>query len=391
MPYKQKEVCMDVVYLFYQDDRIAVPLSDFDPALFRRLIRFGRWDRQNRQLMLMHRPDPRQDIFAGRPYVEVWKDGQETTVQNFLGRSWPNMPSVSVDEKDLAILVSNIPNQEKLSVFWVEKLKTELHARKYSRRTIGVYVYYNRDLCRVLQKNPEEITEGDFKKYMAYLDTVKDQSSSSMNLALSAARFFYTNVLKKNFARELYRPRQDKRLPGILSRTEIQQLLDTEQNPKHRLLLMLAYSSGLRVSELVALRREHVDFNRRTLLVYGGKGRRDRLTLLAERAAAFLKEYCELYGITGWIFPGQKGGHIQIRTAQNVFDKAIAKALINKPVSIHSLRHTFATHLLENGTDIKYIQTLLGHRNLRTTERYIHIARRSVLRIKSPLDSDVTD
>jgi site-specific recombinase XerD len=137
--------------------------------------------------------------------------------------------------------------------------------------------------------------------------------------------------------------------------------------------------------------------------LYGAKGRRDRLTLLAERAAAFLKEYCELYGITGWIFPGQKGGHIQIRTAQSVFDKAIAKALINKPVSIHSLRYTFATHLLENGADIKYIQTLLGHRNLKTTERYIqellghtslrttqrytHVARHKVLRIQSPLDN----
>ncbi|MDR2661717.1 MAG: tyrosine-type recombinase/integrase [Treponema sp.] len=383
---------MDVVYLFYHDNRISVPLSDFDPALFKRLIRFGRWDRQNRRILMMYRPDPGgyRDIFTRRPYVEVREGPGGPEVKNFLGRPWPDIP-VQVDEKDMAILVSNIPNPEKLSFYWAEKLKTELHARKYSRKTIGVYVYYNRDLCRVLQKNPEEITEGDFKKYMAYLDTVRDQSSSSMNLALSAVRFFYTNVLKRDFARDLYRPRQDKRLPGVLSRAEIRQLLDTEQNPKHRLLLMLAYSSGLRVSELVALKREHVDFSRRTLLVYGAKGRRDRLTLLGERAAAFLKEYCELYGITGWIFPGQKGGHIQTRTAQSVFDKAAAKALINKQVSIHSLRHTFATHLLENGTDIKYIQTLLGHRNLRTTERYIHIARRNVLRIQSPLDADLPD
>jgi site-specific recombinase XerD len=384
---------MDVVYLFYHDDGISVPLSDFDPGLFKRLIRFGRWDRQNRRILMLSRPEPewRRDTFTGRPYVKIREGRGGMEVKNFLGRPWPDTPPVYADEKDMAVLVSNIPNPEKLSFPWTEKLKTELHARKYSRKTISVYVYYNRDLCRVLQKNPEEITEGDFKKYMAYLDIVKDQSSSSMNLALSAVRFFYTNVLKKDFARNLYRPRQDKRLPGVLSRTEIQQLLDTEQNPKHRLLLMLAYSSGLRVSELVALKREHVDFNRRTLLIYGAKGRRDRLTLLAERAAAFLKEYCELYGITGWIFPGQKGGHIQIRTAQSVFDKAAAKALVNKQVSIHSLRHTFATHLLENGTDIKYIQTLLGHRNLRTTERYIHIARSSVLRIQSPLDADLPD
>jgi site-specific recombinase XerD len=384
---------MDVVYLFYFDDSIAIPLSDFDPGLFKRLIVFGRWDRQNRRIMLNFRPDSGRngDIFADRPYVEVRKDGREPEVKNFLNRPWPNMPSAGVDEKDLAILVSAIPNPEKLTPPWTERLSMELHARKYSKRTIDVYVYYNRDMCRVLQKSPQEITEEDFKRYMAYLDVVKDQSSSSMNLALSAIRFFYTNVLKKDFARELYRPRQDKRLPCVLSRIEVQRLLDTEQNPKHRLLLMLAYSSGLRVSEVVALKREHVDFNRRTLLVYEAKGRRDRLTLLAERAAAFLKEYCEFHGITGWIFPGQKDGHIQIRTAQNIFDKAVVKAFIRKPVSIHSLRHAFATHLLENGTDIKYIQTLLGHRNLTTTERYIHIARRNVLRIQSPFDSDLSD
>jgi site-specific recombinase XerD len=209
-----------------------------------------------------------------------------------------------------------------------------------------------------------------------------------MNLAISAIKFFYGEVLKKDIANEQRRPRQDKRLPAVLSRPEIDRILELEQNPKHRLLLMLTYSSGLRVSEVVALRKEHIDTARQALFVRSGKGRKDRYTLLSGRAARFIAEYCALYRIETWLFPGQSAGrHLSIRSAQNIFDKAVEKAGIGKEISIHSLRHTFATHLLENGTDIRYIQTLLGHSSLRTTERYTHVARRGVLRIQSPLDS----
>jgi site-specific recombinase XerD len=228
--------------------------------------------------------------------------------------------------------------------------------------------------------------------YLAYLDKERNLSTSSMNLAISAFRFFYNNVLKKDITREQHRPRHDKRLPAILSKAEVKQLLDNERNPKHRLLLMLAYSSGLRVSELVALKREHIDLSRKTVFVCSGKGRKDRYTLLSDRAAAFIKEYCALYTIDSWLFPGQPASsHLSIRSAQSIFDKALAKADIRKSVSLHSLRHTFATHLLESGTDIKYIQELLGHASLRTTEGYTRVARRSVLKIKSPLDTPADD
>ncbi|GHT52503.1 hypothetical protein FACS1894106_1360 [Spirochaetia bacterium] len=194
--------------------------------------------------------------------------------------------------------------------------------------------------------------------------------------------------MKKEITRNLYRPRQDKQLPGILSRSEVKQILDSEKNPKHRLLLMLAYSSGLRVSEVVALKREHIDINRLLLLVRAGKGRKDRYSILSRKTAEYIKEYYSVYEINDWLFPGQPSGkHLSIRSAQYVFDKAIRKAEICKDVSIHNLRHTFATHLLENGTDIRYIQGLLGHNSLRTTERYTHVAKRSILKIQSPLDS----
>jgi site-specific recombinase XerD len=161
-----------------------------------------------------------------------------------------------------------------------------------------------------------------------------------------------------------------------------------EKNPKHRLLLMLVYSSGLRVSEVVALKREHIDLSRKIIFVKEGKGRKDRSTLLSEKAARFIEEYYSFYNIEKWLFPGQCPNRpLSIRSAQHIFDKAVRRACITKDISIHGLRHTFATHLLENGTDIRYIQSLLGHASLRTTERYTHVARRSLLNIKSPLDT----
>jgi site-specific recombinase XerD len=215
-----------------------------------------------------------------------------------------------------------------------------------------------------------------------------DYSTSAMNLAISAIKFFFRNVLKNDDISEHHRPRHDGRLPMVLSKEEIAKILSIEKNPKHRLLLMLVYSSGLRVSEVVALKKEHIDISRKVIYIRLGKGRKDRSTLLSEKAAKYIEEYYSFFDIEKWIFPGQPvTRHLTIRSAQNIFDKAIRHAGIEKEISIHGLRHTFATHLLESGTDIRYIQTLLGHSNLRTTERYTHVARRSVLNIKSPLDS----
>jgi site-specific recombinase XerD len=165
-------------------------------------------------------------------------------------------------------------------------------------------------------------------------------------------------------------------------------MLEMEGNLKHRLLLMLVYSSGLRVSEAVTLRKEHIDLSRKVVYVKTGKGRKDRCTILSEKVAMFLGEYCNAFDIGAWLFPGQSASHhLSIRSAQRIFEKASLRAGIIKKTSIHGLRHTFATHLLENGTDIRYIQSLLGHSSLRTTERYAHVARSNVLSVQSPLDT----
>jgi site-specific recombinase XerD len=164
-------------------------------------------------------------------------------------------------------------------------------------------------------------------------------------------------------------------------------MLAAKTNAKHKLLLMLVYSAGLRVSEAVALKKEHMDVARRLVRI-SGKGRKERYAPLSDGACLFLENYCAAHGIETWIFPGAKAGtHLSVRSAQHICEAALRTAGIDKGASIHSLRHTFATHLLENGTDIRYIQELLGHNSVRTTERYTHVARRGALKVKSPMDS----
>ena len=271
---------------------------------------------------------------------------------------------------------------------WQNKLETELRSRKYSHRTLELYLYFNKLLCRTLRKTPEEIQAEDVKLFLADLEKNKAYSASSINLAISGIKFFYREVYRNKNISGQRRPRQDKRLPVVLSQREIKKILEAEKNPKHRLLLMLVYASGLRVSEVVRLKRRDMDTDRKLINVIAGKGRKDRLTIMSVAVIETLEKYCSLYEIDSWIFPGINPLQpISIRTAQRIFELASKKAGIKKNASIHSLRHSFATHLLENGTDIRYIKEFLGHSSIRTTERYTHVTRSNMFRITSPLDN----
>jgi site-specific recombinase XerD len=324
----------------------------------------------------------------GMPYVEVNAVSAEPVlVGNFFsGDAEIDKVIPFVDDRKAPINKECLPDM--FSESWIKKIETELRSRKYSPQTRVAYVHYNRALCRFLQKPPEVITPEDIKKYLAYQEKEKDLSSSSMNLALSSFRFFYNHVVKQNIAYGQRRPRQDRRLPMILTKPEIKTILAVKINIKHRLLLMLAYSAGLRVSEVVSLKKEDIDLKRKLIRVVSGKGRKDRYTLLSDQVIQCLKSYEDTCKIETWLFPGASPGcHLSVRTAQHIFEAALRSTNIAKNASIHSLRHTFATHLLEDGTDIRYIQELLGHNSIRTTERYTHVARCKALSIRSPLDN----
>lgn len=205
--------------------------------------------------------------------------------------------------------------------------------------------------------------------------------------ALSAIKFYTQKVLLLEETVSYVRPKKEKKLPNVLSMNEVMLILKALHNLKHRAILYLTYSSGLRVGEVVRLKTQDIDFERKTLRVSQGKGRKDRLTLLSDTAMDIVQPYLQQEKPEKWMFPGQHPErHITERTVQKVFEQARAASGIKKRVSIHALRHSFATHLLEGGIDIRFIQELLGHQSVRTTERYTHVSVKDIRRIKSPLD-----
>lgn len=379
---------MKILYLIHERDTVKIPFYCYDALYFQRLksLNTGYWDAATLQFVvpgeILTEAVIETFVNDGLVVVEAGK-APRTTVYGFFDAFAP-MPVIKTDPK---------PAQDKVvyfSTFWAEQLETELRARKYSPHTIKGYLHYNRAFCEFASKTPEDVTTDDVKRYIARLDRTFKFSASTMNLAISAIGFFYTNVRgnEPNPARAIRRPRKDRRLPAVLSKSETRRIIESADNIKHRLLLSLLYSAGLRVSEAVTLRMADFDFDRKVILVKQSKERKDRCTPLSDTAAALLREYNLLQGAGKWVFPGQDPGkHITIRTAQHIFEHAVQKAGIIREVSVHSLRHSFATHLLETGTDIRYIQELLGHSSVKTTQRYTHVALRDALRIRSPLDT----
>jgi integrase/recombinase XerD len=267
-------------------------------------------------------------------------------------------------------------------------LRTELRIRNYSDKTIKAYCGQLKRFTHHISLRGLEMSEATIKAYTHYL-LEKQLRPANVNQAISAIKFYWIHVTGGKYEEtpQFVRPRKEQKLPNVLSTDEVIRLLKAVQNKKHRAILYITYSSGLRVGEVVRLKVGDIDPSRKTLTVRQGKGRKDRLTVLSATAFSVLLEYVEHESPDTWLFPGQsEGKHLTERSVQKVFEKALATSAIKKHVTVHSLRHSFATHLLEEGTDLRYIQELLGHKSSRTTERYTHVSIRDIRRIQSPLD-----
>lgn len=228
----------------------------------------------------------------------------------------------------------------------------------------------------------------DVKSFFLHLIDERQCSHSYVNQSISALKLFHEAVLGERWSpQKIQRPKKIKRLPKVLSEEEVAALISALTNLKHRAIMMLLYSAGLRVGEVVRLKAEHIDSSRMLVLVRSGKGAKDRVSILSDVALDMLRNYYRVYRPQKWLFPGAKAGrHITERTVQKVFVQAKGRAGIHKDATVHSLRHSFATHLLEAGTDLRYIQELLGHQSSKTTEVYTHVTSRDLRRIQSPLD-----
>lgn len=270
-----------------------------------------------------------------------------------------------------------------------EKMVMEMQLRNLSAKTIEDYtrqiVWYTKHYGR----SPAKLGDSEIKQYLHHLLVNQKLSWSSVNVCYCALRFFYEKTLKRPWNVEnIPRPKTGTILPEILSDPELIRLFDAPKNFKHRIMLMTIYSAGLRVSEVTRLKPAHIDSDRMLIRVEQSKGRKDRYTLLSGALLPELRNYYQQFRPRTYLFEGRTPARaLSVETVQRIFKKAKEIAGIRKKASVHTLRHCFATHLMENGTDIFRIKEFMGHRSIQTTLHYIHVRREHLRQATSPLDT----
>ena len=248
------------------------------------------------------------------------------------------------------------------------RMKEDLQLAGYSQHTQDNYIIAVRVLAKYYNRSPDLITEDEIRQFFLYLINERKVSSSSITVYLCAIKFFYKNTLKRKWnIFDIVRPARSKKLPVILSQCEVRTTLGLVVNPIYRMALTLIYACGLRISEVVGLTTSDIDGKRNLLMVRNGKGGKDRYVHLPDRPLELLRAHYRIHRTdSGFLFPF-KDGHIKIDNLQSAFKRAILKSGVNKPATVHTLRHAYACHLLESGEDIRTIKELLGHSSVSTT------------------------
>ncbi len=283
--------------------------------------------------------------------------------------------------------LGNLPqhNLEKIETF-----KRWMLSRRYSENTIGTYCDALKTFLRFFaDKELCDITNDDVVAFNNDYILANKYSSSFQNQVVNAIKLFFRTIENKNIAPELiHRPKRQHVLPNVLSKDEIKLLLGSHSNIKHKAMLSLIYSCGLRRGELLNLKLNDIDSKRGLVIIRQGKGRKDRVAPLSDKMLTLLRDYFIAYKPKEWLFEGQNGkGQYDERSLASVLKQALQKSNISKPVTLHWLRHSYATHLLEGGTDLRYIQEILGHSRSTTTEIYTHVSNKSIQKVISPFDT----
>jgi integrase/recombinase XerD len=287
----------------------------------------------------------------------------------------------------LPLLSTTTPSEE--GIIQIEKFKQWLLSKRYSPSTIKTYSEALKSFLIFFREKPiEEITNEDVIIYNNEYILKNKLSSSYQNQIVNAIKLFFQTIRDtKMIVDKIHRPKRSKVLPNVLSKEEIKLILNAHSNIKHKMMLSLIYSCGLRRSELINLKPQDIDSKRNIVLLKNAKGKKDRITPLSPIILEMLRNYYNGYKPKTWLFEGQiVGEQYSEQSLQSVLKQALQKAGITKPVTLHWLRHSYATHLLESGTDLRYIQELLGHSSSKTTEIYTHVSTKSIQQIKSPFD-----
>lgn len=269
-----------------------------------------------------------------------------------------------------------------------EEYRNLLVRKRYSEATVRNYCSQFEMFLKFFDSVPEGLTIEDVRVYMKFLIEEKGVSSSTQNTAINAIKFYFEQVQKKERKRfDFDRPLKETKLPVVFSEMEVVKLFESCGNLKHNTMLRLIYAAGLRRSEVLSLKLTDIDRSRNLITIRQGKGKKDRITLLSRKIQLQIEEYLLIYRPTFWVFESSTHEQYSESSLNKVFAKALERSGIPKNASLHTLRHSFATHLLERGTDIRYIQVLLGHNSGKTTERYTHLTKKGFENIISPLDN----
>ena len=346
-------------------------------------------------------------IFVHFPYHFGWKNELRA---KFPSAKWSAsikcwyLPDVAAIRKEIGMITKTEPGKaviEKIhpvNLAALQRMHEVLLLKAYSPNTIRTYCIEFAQLLYILKGVPVDTLKPErLRAYFLYCVTKLKLSENIIHSRINAVKFYFQQVLHeekseltdisdKYFA-EIPRPKKKSILPKVFSKSDIAKIFSHLKNPKHLLMLKLCYGMGLRVSEIVGLKIEHIDSGRMVVHIENAKGKRDRYVTLPSSILEELRSYYRSYRPKIYLFEGQYGGQYSIRSVQAVFKQAMQKAKINKTVGIHGLRHSYATHLLECGTDMFFIQKLLGHKDIKTTEIYAKVSNRQLVNIKSPLDT----
>ena len=270
----------------------------------------------------------------------------------------------------------------------IERYEKQLTIENYASQTIKSYISALKLFLEYISKlEINQITEKEIQNYLFYCKDKKTYSFSAMKQVIASIRYLYIKVLHRPVPESLFiKLKKPTTLPTVLSAKDISKIIFVTKNIKHKTMLLLIYSGGLRLGELLNLKIGDIDSESMKIHVKQGKGKKDRYIMLSKNALNLLRKYYKVYKPKEYIIEGQKGGKYSPKSVQSVFKAAIKKAGIKKKATVHTLRHSFATHLLDDGTDIRYIQELLGHKKLETTQIYTHVSSHSIDKIKSPAD-----
>lgn len=377
-PHPPKSSYNDIVVdVFPKSIFIKMPKNETD-IQFVRTFKFVRWDNINYKWVV---PNYGNNIEMLKNYFNT----RITSIGNKHIATPKPIPIATADE-----IVGQLPEIDEASLGEIERFKQWMEQKRYSDSTVKTYMQAIAAFLRFIKpKTSAEAINEDMRRFVYQYMIPRKLSYSYQNQAVNAAKLFFKTIKGSLLITEqLERPRREHKLPNVLSKEEVAAILQVLPNQKHRAMLSLIYACGLRRGELLNLKPCNIDSKRHLLIILNAKGKRDRVVPISDKVITMLREYYKVYKPVTWLFEGQDAAERYSETSlQEVLKNALKQAGIQKPVTLHWLRHSYATHLLEAGTDLRYIQELLGHKSSKTTEIYTHVSEKSLQKIVSPFDN----